>query len=49
VSKYLGNPDVELTKLSGKEWERTMEKTTEEIEAIALDIIETTARHTIAK
>lgn len=49
VSKYLGNPDVELTKLSGKEWERTMEKTTEEIEAIALDIIETTARHTLAK
>ncbi len=49
VSKYLGNPDIALTKLSGKEWERTMEKTTEEIEAIALDIIETNARHSIAK
>ncbi|MBX9809182.1 DEAD/DEAH box helicase, partial [Candidatus Gracilibacteria bacterium] len=49
VSKYLGKPDVELTKLSGKEWERTMEKTTEEIEAIALDILETNARRSIAK
>ena len=49
VSKYLWNPDIALTKLSGKEWERTMEKTTEEIEAIALDIIETNARHSIAK
>lgn len=49
VSKYLGNSDVALTKLSGKEWERTLEKTTEEIETIALDIIETTARHSLAK
>ncbi len=48
VSKYLGKPDVELTKLSGKEWERTMEKTNEEIEAIALDILETNARRSIA-
>ncbi|NRH21003.1 DEAD/DEAH box helicase [Candidatus Gracilibacteria bacterium] len=49
VSKYLGKPDVELTKLSGKEWEKTMEKTTEEIEAIALDILETNARRSLAK
>ncbi len=49
VSKYLGKPDVELTKLSGKEWERTMEKTTEEIEAIAMDILETNARRSLAK
>lgn len=49
VSKYLGKPDVELTKLSGKEWEKTMEKTTEEIEAIAMDILETNARRSIAK
>ncbi|MBC7498322.1 DEAD/DEAH box helicase [Candidatus Gracilibacteria bacterium] len=49
VSKYLGKPDVELTKLSGKEWERTMSKTTEEIEAIALDILETNARRSLAK
>lgn len=49
VSKYLGKSDVELTKLSGKEWERTMNKTTEEIEAIALDILETNARRSLAK
>ena len=49
VSKYLGRPDVELTKLSGKEWERTMDKTNEEIEAIAMDILETNARRSIAK
>lgn len=49
VSKYLGKPDVELTKLSGKEWEKTMSKTTEEIEAIALDILETNARRSLAK
>ena len=49
VSKYLGKPDVELTKLSGKEWEKTMTKTTEEIEAIALDILETNARRSLAK
>jgi transcription-repair coupling factor (superfamily II helicase) len=49
VSKYLGKPDVELTKLSGKEWEKTMNKTTEEIEAIALDILETNARRSLAK
>jgi transcription-repair coupling factor len=49
VSKYLGKSDVELTKLSGKEWEKTMSKTTEEIEAIALDILETNARRSLAK
>lgn len=49
VSKYLGKPDVELTKLSGKEWEKTMEKTNEEIEAIAQDILETNARRSLAK
>ena len=49
MSKYLGKPDVELTKLSGKEWEKTMSKTTEEIEAIALDILETNARRSLAK
>lgn len=49
VSKYLGNPDIELTKLTGKEWERTMEKTSEEIEMIAQDILETSARRTLAK
>jgi transcription-repair coupling factor (superfamily II helicase) len=49
VSKYLGRPDIELTKLSGKEWEKTMSKTEEEIETIAMDILETNARRSLAK
>lgn len=49
VSKYLGELEPTLTKLSGKEWERTIEKTDEEIEEIALDIIETSARRSIAR
>jgi transcription-repair coupling factor len=49
VSKYLGRPDIELTKLSGKEWEKTMSKTEEEIEVIAMDILETNARRSLAK
>ena len=49
ISKYLGENTPELTRLSGKEWEKTMEKTEEEINAIALDIIETSAKRTLAK
>lgn len=49
MSKYLGNPDVELTRLTGREWERTIEKTYEEIEAIAQDILETNAKRSLAK
>jgi transcription-repair coupling factor (superfamily II helicase) len=49
ISKYLGENNPELTRLSGKEWEKTMEKTEEEINAIALDIIETSAKRTLAK
>lgn len=49
VSRYLGKPDVEVTKLTGKEWERTIEKTNEEIEAIAQDILETSARRSLTE
>ena len=35
VSKYVGENNPELTRLSGKEWERTLEKTDEELEKIA--------------
>jgi len=44
ISKYLGDPSVELTRLSGKEWEKTLEKTDEELQKIALDILATNAR-----
>jgi transcription-repair coupling factor (superfamily II helicase) len=49
VSKYLGELEPELTRLTGKEWERAIEKADEEIEAIAQDIIETTAKRSIAR
>lgn len=49
VSKYLGNLEPELTRLTGKEWERTMEKADEEIQAIAEDILETSAKRSLAK
>ncbi len=49
VSKYLWNESIELTRLSGKEWEKTMAKTEEEIEAIAMDILETSAKRSLAK
>ncbi len=49
VSRYIGDNHPTLTRLSGTEWERTMAKTDEEIEAIAADILETSARRTLAK
>jgi transcription-repair coupling factor len=49
VSKYLGSNNPELTRLSGKEWEKTIDKTTEEIEQIAQDILETNAKRSLAK
>ena len=49
ITKYIGNTDVELTRLSGKEWEKTMEKTDEEISLIAADILETSAKRSMVK
>jgi transcription-repair coupling factor (superfamily II helicase) len=49
VSRYIGDNHGELTRLSGTEWERTIAKTNEEIEAIAQDILETSAKRTLAK
>ena len=47
ISKYLGNPDVTLTNLGGKEWEKVIKKTDEEIEMIAEEILVTNARRTM--
>ena len=49
VSKYVGENDPELTSLSGKEWERTLEKTDEELEQIASELIEIASKRTLAK
>ncbi len=47
VSKYLGKADIELTSLSSKQWEKTLKKTDEEIEKIAIDILETNAKRSL--
>ncbi len=49
VSKYVGELAPQLTSLSGKEWERTLEKTDEELELIATELIEIASKRTLAK
>ena len=49
VSKYVGELEPTLTSLSGKEWERTLEKTDEELEKIANELIEIASKRTLAK
>ena len=47
ITKYVGESNPLLSNLSGKEWERTLSKTDEEIEAIAADILETDAKRSL--
>ncbi|MBP6981863.1 hypothetical protein KBB25_03760, partial [Candidatus Gracilibacteria bacterium] len=49
VSKYVGELEPELTKLSGKEWEKTLAKTDEELEKIAEELIELEAKRVLKK
>ncbi len=49
MSKYVGELAPQLTSLSGKEWERTLEKTDEELELIATELIEIASKRTLAK
>ncbi len=49
VSKYVGELEPTLTSLAGKEWERTLEKTDEELEQIANELIEIASKRTLAK
>lgn len=48
ISKYLGSDDVTLTRLGGKEWERTLRETDEELQKIAENILELNAKRKIA-
>lgn len=48
ITKYVGS-DAELANLEGKEWERTLSKTEEEVEIIARDILETSAKRALEK
>ena len=47
ITKYVGESSTELSSLEGKEWERTLSKTDEEIRAIAEDILETDAKRSL--
>ncbi len=49
VSKYVGELEPTLTSLAGKEWERTLEKTDEELEKIANELIEIASKRILAK
>jgi transcription-repair coupling factor (superfamily II helicase) len=48
ITKYVGSTETEVSSLDGKEWEHTLSKTDEEVQAIAEDILATQARRSIA-
>lgn len=49
VSKYIGNDEPILTRLSGNEWKKTLEKTNEDVEKIARELLETYAKRRISE
>jgi len=49
VSKYIGNDTPILTRLSGNEWKKTLEKTNQDVEKIARELLETYAKRRIAE
>ena len=49
ITKYVGESDTPLSSLEGKEWERALSKTEEEVEIIARDILETSAKRSLER
>lgn len=49
VSKYIGNDEPVLTRLSGNEWKKTLEKTNVDVEKIARELLETYAKRRISE
>ncbi len=49
VSKYIGNEEPILTRLSGNEWKKTLEKTNVDVEKIARELLETYAKRRISE
>ena len=47
ITKYVGWSDTELSRLEGKEWEKTLSKTDAEIQEIAEDILATDAKRSL--
>jgi transcription-repair coupling factor len=49
ITKYVGEPTVELSRLEGKEWEKALSKTDEEVALIAEEILSTEAKRRLTK
>ncbi len=49
VSKYIGNDEPVLTRLSSNEWKKTLEKTNVDVEKIARELLETYAKRRISE
>ena len=49
VTKYVGEENPELMKLEGKEWEKALSKTEEEVEIIAAELLATDAKRKLEK
>ncbi|MBP9812410.1 DEAD/DEAH box helicase, partial [Candidatus Gracilibacteria bacterium] len=49
ITKYVGEPSVELSRLEGKEWEKALSKTDEEVALIAEEILSTEAKRRLTK
>lgn len=48
VSKYIGNDEPVLTRLSSHEWKKTLEKTNVDVEKIARELLETYAKRSLS-
>lgn len=48
ITKYIGEGDPQLHRLQGKEWKKTMEKTNEEVERIAQELLRAQAERKLA-
>lgn len=49
ITKYVGESDEKLSRLEGKEWEKTLSKTDEEVQEIAEEILSTEAKRKLTK
>lgn len=49
ITKYVGAETPVLTPLTGKEWERTMKKTDDEVALIAAELLEVSAKRVLSR
>jgi transcription-repair coupling factor (superfamily II helicase) len=48
ITKYVGESSTELSRLQGKEWEKTLSKTDQEVQEIAEEILATEAKRSLS-